>query len=194
MKNTILLSLLSLFLIGSLQAQNLNFGVKAGAQLINTTHVNDGKNALLYHAGGFVEMPLLDRLHIQAELLFSAEGINDAESDEYKQRNMSLQLPVIAKYQVWDRLSVHAGAQIGMLLSAKMKYNDGDIKESYDNKDEFKNMNFGLVAGAEYLITPNIGVGARINWGLGKVFTDWDKSRQRVYQIFASYRFGSSEF
>jgi hypothetical protein len=194
MKRFVLIPLLLLFISNFIHAQNFNFGVKAGAQMVNITHLNDGKNTLLYHAGGFLEIPLAQRLQVQAEALFSAQGVDDSESDDLKQRNVYLQVPLSAKFQVWNRLSVHAGAQFGMLLSAKMKYKDGDTKESFDNKEDFKKADFGLLAGAEYLLTKRIGVGARVNWGLAKVFTDWDKSRQRVYQVFVSYRFNASEF
>ncbi|MBK8192163.1 MAG: hypothetical protein IPK76_02650 [Lewinellaceae bacterium] len=66
-----------------------------------------------------MEIPLAQRLQVQAEALFSAQGVDDSESDDLKQRNVYLQVPLSAKFQVWNRLSVHAGAQFGMLLSAK---------------------------------------------------------------------------
>lgn len=194
MKRFSLLPLLPLFIFHSLYSQNLNIGLKAGGQLLNITHLNDGKNVLLYHAGGFLEIPLANRLNAQAEVLFSAQGVDDSESDDYKQRNLYIQIPLSAKYQVWNRLSVHAGIHLGWLMDAKLKINDGDTKESYSNKEDYEKFDFGILAGAEYLVTNHIGIGARANWGMSKIFVDWDKSRQRVYQVYVSYRFNGAEF
>ncbi|MCB0524938.1 MAG: PorT family protein [Lewinellaceae bacterium] len=195
MKQIILLPLLVITIcFQSMHAQSLNFGVKAGGQLIHMTHINDSKDAILYHGGAFLEIPVADRLSIQAELLCSAQGVNDSESDDFKQRNFYLQLPVMAKFQVWKGLSVHAGAQAGWLMSAHLKVDDGESKDSYENKDDFKEFDYGVLAGAEYLITKNLGIGARVNWGLSEVFEASDKPRQHTFQAYVSYRFKGAKF
>ncbi|MBK8192162.1 MAG: hypothetical protein IPK76_02645 [Lewinellaceae bacterium] len=43
MKRFVLIPLLLLFISNFIHAQNFNFGVKAGAQMVNITRLNDGK-------------------------------------------------------------------------------------------------------------------------------------------------------
>ncbi len=105
-----------------------------------------------------------------------------------------LNIPVMAKYYVTDKLSLEAGPQIGILLSAK-KMTDlklvGDGKElplvepiktivdqelakeyvklgknDYDLKDNIKSVDFGFNFGTSYNFTENINLGLRYSLGL----------------------------
>jgi len=194
MKQFILLPLLSLLIFGAGSAQSLNFGVKAGPQITNFTHASDSKAAFLYHAGGFATVGIMDRLQAQAELLLSMSGSNNTETDYYKQRNMYLNLPLTAKFRVYDRLSVHSGFQLGYLLNAKLKITEGDLEGSYDRDDKFNRMEMAFVLGAEYLITKQLSAGMRINRGMTKLAQGYDKPRQNTFQVFAAYRLFEAEF
>ncbi len=167
-------------------AQSFNFGAKAGPQITYVTHVSDSKAALRYHVGAFAQMPLAARLKGQAELLLSAQGSNDTESDYFRQRNLYLQLPLTAKYEVMEKLSVHAGFQLGFLMSAKLKVSGGNYEGTYDRKEYYKKAELGLVAGSEYQLTEHFGVGMRMHWGLTEVFDGYE-SRHRAFQVFAAY-------
>lgn len=194
MKQFILLPLLPFFIIGALDAQTLNFGVKAGPQMANFTHSTDAKAAFLYHAGGFATIGILDCLQGQAELVLSMSGVNNTEKDYYKQRNMYLNLPLTAKFRVYDRLSVHSGLQLGYMLRAKLKITEGNSEGTYDREDKFNRMEMAFVLGAEYMITKQLSAGMRINRGMTKLAQGYDKPRQNTFQVFAAYRLFESEF
>lgn len=194
MKRLIMLPLLTLFLAGALNAQTLNFGVKAGPQFTKFTHSTDAKTALLYHAGVFANYTVMNRLQAQAELVYSASGANDAERDYFKQRHQYLHLPLMAKYQAYKRLSLQTGLQLGMLLNAKLKVTEGNYEGDYDRKDWFSKFEVAYLLGAEYLITNQISAGMRFNWGLTKLAKDYDKTRQNTIQFFAAYRLYAAEF
>lgn len=193
MKRIILLPQL-LFLIIGANAQTLNFGVKAGPQIVNFTHATDSKAAFLYHAGGFATIGIMDRLQGQAELVLSLSGANNTEKDYYKQRNVYLNLPLLAKYRVYDRLSIQSGFQLGFLLRAKMKITEGNNEGTYDCADKFNRMELAFALGAEYLITKRLSAGFRINRGLTKLAKGYDKPRQNTVQVFAAYRLFDSSF
>ena len=193
MKRFILLPQLLLFIFGA-NAQTLNFGVKAGPQIANFTHATDSKAAFLYHAGGFATIGITDRLQGQAELVLSMSGANNTEKDYYKQRSMYLNLPLTARFRVYDRLSVHGGFQLGYLLRAKLKITEGNSEGTYDREDKFNRAEVAFALGAEYLITKQLSAGFRINRGLSKLAKGYDKPRQNTIQIFAAYRLFESEF
>lgn len=194
MKQFILLPLLSFFIFSNLSAQTLNFGVKAGPQIASFTHSTNAKAAFLYHAGGFATVDIMDRLQGQAELVVSMSGVNNTEKDYYKQRNMYLNLPLTAKFRVYDRLSVHSGLQLGYMLRAKLKITEGNSEGTYDREDKFNRMEMSFILGAEYLITKQLSAGLRINRGLTKLAQGYDKPRQNTFQVFAAYRLFESEF
>lgn len=194
MKRVILLPLLPLLLTGALHAQTFNFGVKAGPQITSFTHSTDAKAALLYHAGIFANYSVMDRLQAQAELVFSASGANDTKKDYFKQRHIYLNLPLMAKYQMYDRLSVHTGLQLGLLMKAKLKVTEGKNEGDYDRKDWFNSFEVAYLLGAEYLITKQLSAGMRFNWSLTKLAKDYDKPRQNGIQFFAAYRLNAAAF
>lgn len=183
MKQLLLLPALILALTAS--AQTITFGVKAGPQFSSISDLNDTKAAFLYHLGAFAQMPLADRLTGQAELLFSAQGVNDTETDYLVQRNNYLTLPLMAKYDIWNGLSAHAGLQFGYLLSAKLKDTEDDYED--DRKDMFNKAEVGFLIGAEYRVIPKLNIGVRMNWGLTEVFDEYEGYKQRVFQVFAAY-------
>lgn len=194
MKQSILLPLLPLFFLNVLSAQTLNYGVTAGPQITNFTHSTDAKAAILYHAGAFATVSIMDRLQGQTELVLSVSGANNTEKDYYKQRNLYLNLPLLAKYRVYDRLSVHTGVQLGYMLRAKLKISKGNNEGTYDREDRFNKMEIAYVLGAEYLITRHISAGVRMNRGLSKLAQEYDKPRQNTFRLFVTYRLNESEF
>jgi hypothetical protein len=76
---------------------------------------------LSFHAGGFVNVPISDKFSIQPELLYSAQGENGKSIDVTLQ-NDYINLPVMDKFYVSNNFTIEAGPQIGLLLSAKIKY------------------------------------------------------------------------
>ncbi|MCB0528741.1 MAG: PorT family protein [Lewinellaceae bacterium] len=193
MKRFILLPLLPLFLTGILHAQSFNLGIKAGPQLSTFTSTSDAESVWLYHAGVFSTMNISERFQAQAEVLLSTSGVDDKETDYYKQRHLYLNVPLTVKFKVFNRLSVHAGAQFGYLMDAKLKITEGDDKGKYDRKDLFNKTEIAWIAGAEYMIGNRLSVGIRVNRAFTKLAKDYDDPRQNVEQIFLAYRlFGAS--
>ena len=59
---------------------------------------------------------------------------------------LNLGIPLMARYNLGYNLNVHAGMQVGLLLSAKSKFQD----EKFNVKDQFKTIDIGLPIGAGY--------------------------------------------
>ena len=132
------LILVGLFLISIFaSAQEVKFGVKGGLNISllslsgsipagGSTSSNTG-----FVIGGIADIKINDKLSIQPELLFSNDGgtyqytntvdanINVTGVYGQKIKTNSLSIPIVAKYNVIDNLSMDAGVQISYLLSAK---------------------------------------------------------------------------
>ena len=100
----------------------------------------------------------------------------------------------MAKYYIVDKFSVEAGPQIGFLLGGKTKMTGDEFgvkySESYDSKDDFKSIDFGVNFGAGYDFTEKISAGIRYNLGLANV-ADYDdfKVHNSVFSLSVAYKF-----
>ena len=172
--------LLIAFLICNVSfAQNWDLGVKGGINLASVSIKNstsESKSVIGLHLGGYANTRLTDQITLQPEVLFSLQGWNASEN-----RTISyLLIPVVAKYFLVDQFNVHAGPQIGFLLTAE----DGI-------EDVITSTDFGAVFGAEYQINELFAAGVRYNLGLVNILDNPESSvelRSRVLQISCTYK------
>ncbi len=83
--------------------------------------------------------------------------------------------------------SVHAGPQIGFLLTAKSEDNGDKI----DRKDEFDGTDIGGVIGVAAGWPSGISCGARYVIGFSQISKDVDdngKFKNNVFQLYAAYK------
>ena len=177
-----------------LYAQGLDFGIKAGVNIANQKitgdYEPDTKAKIGLHGGVFVTWMFSEKLGLQPEVLFSAQGSTD-KSDLYDYSIITnyVNIPVLVRYDINDMFSVHAGPQFGLLLSAKEE-EDG-VKD--DIKDDFKATDFGIALGAEADLPANFGVGARYIFGVTNVLKEqmsFDDTviKNGLFQIYVKFR------
>jgi hypothetical protein len=181
-------------------AQEVSYGLKAGLNYSNWSFSDsdfDGYDSRLsFHFGGVVELGLSDKFSVQPEILYSSVGaqmdLSDAATrvasdDKFVYALDYLSIPVMAKYYVAEGFSLEVGPQIGVLLSAKAKY-DG---ESEDIKDSFKSTDFSAGIGAGYKMENGLFINARYVLGLSNVLEDsgdeWGKNN--AFQFSLGYKF-----
>ena len=171
--------------VATVSAQSVEWGIKAGLNLSNVTHVDDAKMKPSVNAGVFANFMVIDDiLNIQPEVLYSRQGwkLKEGDVDVYGRLNY-INIPVLAKLNIIDNLTLDLGPQFGFLLDAKTKAKaDGEtVKVDIDGA---KNFDVSFAMGASYRIIPALDVYARYNLGLTKVFdTDGDKIKNSVIQI-----------
>ncbi len=199
----IVLAAIAVVSFGFANAQDVKFGIKGAINLHTLTgDVDNASSKVGFQAGAFAEFKLSDKFAIQPELLYSTQGakIEYSESEyDYnynsKVRLGYLNIPVMAKFYIIDKLSVEAGPQIGFLLSAKSKYEETNGNEHYSEtenvKDGFKSVDFGVNFGAAYDFTENLSLGARYNLGLTNISKDSDitKIKNSVFSLSIGYKF-----
>ncbi len=201
MKKLLSIVVLSIFTVLTINAQQLSYGIKAGAN-ISTMDV-EGEKALIGFNGGVFGQLRFANFAIQPEVLYSLQGAKyDYETTwddvifQYtgKVNATYLSIPVMIQYYVVPGLAVEVGPQLGFLLSAK---NKPDEWESEDVKDSMKSTDFALNFGASYqLPAMPIGVYARYSLGLTDIFEgqhyqvfEGDKGKNRIVQFGLFVRF-----
>ena len=169
------------------QTGDVKFGFKGGYNLSNFGgDVENNKSLSGFHLGGFVEIPVSEKFSVQPEVLYSAQGAKfEGYGYSFDYKTDYINIPVMAKYYVMDKLAVMAGPQFGFLVKAEV--------EGEDAKDEIKSFEFGVGVGANYYFTENIFAGARYNFGLSNINdgegSDDFKLNNNVLQVSVGYRF-----
>lgn len=168
-------------------AQNVNFGIKGGLNLSSLTgDVSDLDSRTSFHFGAIAEIEISETFSIQPEVLFSSQGAKDSQFDEELRLNY-LNLPIMAKYFAASGLSIEAGPQIGVLLSAKSEF-DG---EEEDVEEAFNDLDLGVNFGLGYKLENGINFALRYTVGISNVLDEGDefKVRNGVFQLSVGYFF-----
>ncbi|NER09795.1 Outer membrane protein beta-barrel domain-containing protein [Muriicola jejuensis] len=181
-KVLILLLSLSVYAM-NVNAQDITFGIKAGANFSNlkTTFFGQGLSpdgATSLYIGGLVDIGISENVHIQPELLYSIEGAKNSEIS-------FVNVPLMFKYYLIEGFNIQAGPQLGILVDAE----GGTVAT-----DRLKGINFGLNFGAAFEIVGGFFADARYNLGIANIadydpeFTD-SKLRTKGFQLGVGYRF-----
>ncbi|MGL5274513.1 Outer membrane protein beta-barrel domain-containing protein [Myroides marinus] len=181
------------------QKPELKLGAKAGLNVSSISGDGDSSSRTGFNVGVVAEYFVTEKFSIQPEILYSAQGakyefteiINTGVGIPQRftvKETMKLDyinVPIMAKYYVFDGLNVQAGPQIGFLASAK----DGSV----NIKDEMKSVDFSLNLGAGYELPMGVFFDARYNIGLTdvakKVEGEKIKSKNGVFQVSVGYKF-----
>lgn len=190
MKKVFLLLAASLFVTAA-NAQDVSFGLKAGASLANLTYKLDEESETYnrktgFYAGAFTNIAFSESLSFNPELLFSLEGAKD---EDEKINFGFVNIPLLLRYNA-EGFHAETGPQLGLMLSAKAKYED----EEEDIKEFFSTTSFAWAIGLGYKLDNGIGVGARYNLGLSNLYEESSandaKLKGNVLQIGISYTLG----
>jgi hypothetical protein len=173
MKNTLLLIVISLSLSVSAQKskkeEGITFGVKGGLNVSNFAgDIKDNTFRTSVHLGIFSEIMISDKFSLQPELLYSGQGYSGSATPGFSRSKYDyINLPVLAKIYIAEKISIEAGPQIGFLVSAKEKTSDDKL--SIPNQ---KTVDFGLNLGLAYDLKNGVFFQTRYNLGLSNVNSD----------------------
>jgi opacity protein-like surface antigen len=183
------------------KASEVKFGAKGGINLANIAG-DDAGDANMYvgfNVGMFVEIPVTDKLTIQPEVLYSAQGSKSEGTFEGYNFDATFKLnyiniPVMFKYQVANKFSLEAGPYVGFLTSAKIDVDIAGLgSDTVDMKDQMKSTDFGLGLGMNYEFSDVIFANARYQAGLTQIGDSGqegaDDIKNSVFQIGLGFRF-----
>ena len=137
------------------QEEAVRFGAKAGLNIASITgdFTDELSSKIGFTLGGVVEIPVRDKFAFQPEVLFSTQGAKYEDSDvgysdESTVKLSYINIPMMAKFYVAEGLSLQAGPQLGILVSAKDEgeYTEQNVTVEYDTdiKDDLSTVDFGL--------------------------------------------------
>lgn len=165
----------------AMQAQGIDFGIKAGANFSNFSGDINSDGITSFHAGGVLELNLVPIFSVQAEGLFSSQGATykDTALDIAKDINLDyISVPVMAKYYIVPKLSIMAGPQFSFLVS--------DAEEALKTKS----FDMAAVGGVELKIIAGLFAQARYTVGLNNVSDVSDVDvKNNVFQLSVGYFF-----
>lgn len=188
----IILSIVAVLAFGFANAQSkggdssMSFGAKGGLNFATIAGSEGASSLLAFHLGAFAEFKVSDKFAVQPELLYSMQGAKYSVFGTSFTTNLNyLLVPVMAKYYVTDAISINAGPQLGILMSATT---DGeDVKDGYNTTD------FGLNIGGGYNIGDNMMLDLRYNLGFSELQKDkptgGDSNKNAVLQLSFGYKF-----
>ncbi|RYY40563.1 MAG: PorT family protein [Chitinophagaceae bacterium] len=188
MKKVIVL-LFAAGIAGTASAQLPKLGLKGGLNLATVAGSTSSPSMRLSgHGGVLVHIHLAPQIALQPEVLYSGQGFKATSPLNNKEYTFALNyvnVPFMVQYMFDNGFRVEAGPQVGVLLSAKVKDDAG----SSDIKPSFKQADFGLGLGVNYLSYSGFGIGARYNFGLSTITKTAgdDPLKNRVGQISLFY-------
>ncbi|WP_179318497.1 porin family protein [Winogradskyella helgolandensis] len=183
-KLLVVVALAALGLTEKTNAQDIEFGAKAGLNISNFTGGDADRNSLIgFHVGFISEIPLSEKFSLQPELLYSRQG--SEVQDVVKIKVDYLAIPIMAKYYVADRFSLEVGPQFSFLVNDKGEYIDSDLP---DEDTDASSVDIGANVGLGYNLGSNLFVQARYNFGISTVAENPD-IKNSVFQVALGYKF-----
>jgi opacity protein-like surface antigen len=135
----VILTAIAILTFGFANAQETKFGIKAGADF-TSTEVSLADSNTGFYLGGFADVAVSEKFHVQPELLYvSVKGLDQ------------IQVPILAKFPVVEDFSLLAGPDLGFILDAGAG---------------MKSFNFGLDLGASFDVSEDFCLDAKYNLGL----------------------------
>jgi len=194
-KCLLVISLFAMTTIAVMAQQiTIKFGVKAGlnisgAQVDNAGYISgvdvDVNSRAGGYAGGYARIPLVEKLTLQPELLYSLQGVKRKASymglySSKETFSLSyINIPVMLQYEFVKGFRGEFGPQFGFLVAARDKWSEGGVfvnlfpegehSGSENVKNWFKTFDFGLNLGLNYELDNGLNFGVRYNLGLTNI-------------------------
>lgn len=187
MKKIFLISTLLLFTAVTMQAQSIQFGVKAGLNyasetgtniIVNSTNYNT-EAITSYHVGVVAQIGLFKGVAFQPELLYSTQGATYKNTiSEFKNELGYIAIPAVLILDLNKTFSLELGPQASFLLSEKKAFNVQD-SNTFD---------FSAVGGLGIKVTKSLFLQARYVLGLTEISKD-AQTTNSVVQVSAGILF-----
>lgn len=202
----VFLTLISLFICLYAEAQ-FHFGPQISMNITSITNMGSELNMntephakVGFAVGGFAEYSFSDLISVQADLLYSQQGVSlgrsvlnpyNAEEALYetpgkvKIRTHYINLPIKAKFTYKDHLFAFIGPQFGLCLGGT-RVKDGDKLKI---NSELNTFDCGMIVGAGWQFDFGLNLGISYNISFDNTFRETGKtSKNRVFAITAGWR------
>jgi hypothetical protein len=187
MKFILILVITAIVMVGTVNAQHVNIGIKGGLnsykiQYDNNTETNPKSG---FHIGLLGHIHLTNQFGLQPEIVYSTQGGNYKSGSSVTVANLDyINVPVLLQYMFDNGFRLQAGPQLGFLVGAKSNTNN-------NLKDNLKPIEIGVSVGAGYIHVPSsFGVDARYNIGINSINESGSENpTNRGFQLGVFYLF-----
>lgn len=160
-----------------------------------------------FHAGGFIELPLGDKVSLSPGIYYSQKGYMlrgnlaadklDFLGVEAKAELQShyIDMPVLIKAEVAKGLQLYAGPQLSYLLKNAVKMDAGLLgfsllNTNVDVTNQFNKADFAIAGGASYTFDNGFSINAGYDHGLSRLDKNSNfKSYNRNFKVGIGYKF-----
>ena len=188
-----LFTLLTIIVMSQVQAQGLDFGIKAGLNYANVSGIEDFNQRQGISAGLFAGARLGDKLGFQIDALYSQQGaeVDQSISQVISEFNLDyISIPIVLKYYLTENINIHAGPQLGILLNEETNVFNQTISAVEANTADW----LGTI-GVGLDLPLGLRAEARYSFGLSRVngsvslpdFDDLSNSRTQMTTLSIGY-------
>ncbi|EOZ96893.1 hypothetical protein A33Q_2203 [Indibacter alkaliphilus LW1] len=182
MKKLFLVSFMFLSMIAAQQA-NAQVGLRTGLNVSNFNGYSfDSRVA--FRAGVFYGLDLMENIKIEPGLYFSQKGIQES-SDGISDRLSYIDIPVVVRYGLSEKLNVFAGPQASVLAARRYENPDGVSRAT----STIRGYDLGAVLGVFYELYD--GLGAQLGYDMGLISLNYFDTnvKSRVFHFTLSKTF-----
>jgi opacity protein-like surface antigen len=189
------LNILILLFLSSAYGQT-SVNIRAGTNIATTKNlISFAENRIGWYGGLSFQVPVVEKLFFQPELLYSSKGHRSQHFDgTYNSRRLNyLNVPVLFNYQIDKKTSLILGPEFGYLLSARVLFDGVGVNSTNRYPSRF---DAAACIGLQYCIVKNASVDIRYNYGfntlysvdaVGNRYSD-KNGANRVFQIGIKYK------
>lgn len=188
------ISILSLFFLFNVNAQQAQLGIKGGVNISSLNYSNNANSnsKVGLHLGVLAHIHASRTWAIQPELIYSLEGASSKiipQGTVHTNLNY-LNIPVLLQYMFDNGFRFEGGPQLGFLLSAKTKSGNVTVTNS-----SFQSTAVAIPLGVGYLAPSGLGLDARFVFGLSNINANKNGSiiQSNVFQLGIFYQFSDSK-
>ncbi|MBD3748014.1 MAG: PorT family protein [Sphingobacteriales bacterium] len=199
---------IAFILVGQAKAQSKvpSFGIKAGLNFSNIIKTDDSNFTTNYNtgfnAGVFLNLPVVDRLSFQPELMFSQKGYKSNRTGilgdgTLTQTTNWIEIPILADIEAAKGFNIYLGPQVSFLTKTVNKY-DGTFSSSQqttyeDDANKFKKSILGGILGIGVDLNSKLSLNGRYALDFQKNNTDGTTStpafKNQVWQVGLGFKF-----
>lgn len=182
----------------------VRYGLKGGLNVATLRgDVDEPSPRFGMHFGVTAEIKISDKFSIQPELMYSMQGVKekgelmingDLAEGEATTKLDYIILPIMAKIYMAEGFTVEVGPQIGLLNSARIKYDlrtsASNFSGSSDISNQMSSIDFAVNAGLGYKLPSGLFFQGRYTLGLTNAY-DGDEAeiKNGVVQFSIGYQF-----
>jgi hypothetical protein len=174
-------------------AQGFSGGIKAGVNFASETLTAPSASVtpdgiVGFHGGLYFTGMITSSIGIQPELLYSVQGASAGSgSSKVTDKYNYLNIPVLFKYKIVPAFNLHAGPQLGLILSA----DETQGSNSASIKDQLNSTDFSLAFGAGFDLPGGLSGGLRYSLGMSNIAKSAPSGyslKNNNLQIYLGYR------